>query len=186
MSFKALIQWWLVGSEHLQKTEQSRHELEMLQHWVFLTWWHTSHPNCPRGSLVFKQLQSSSRPTWSFLLQSIARSHASCVCLHGVTNKVLSISVVSRSIDPSSRQTTTKCNSKIWLEDPTPKRTLPKWCRHLTCKHFGESYKVKSKKSGMQQTCMSIFCWAPQWKDPPSLFLSLLRRGQKKQKGINA
>lgn len=181
VSFKAPMQW------RLQGLEQGRHELEMFQHWVLLTWWHRSHPKCPRGSLVFKELQNGSKPTWHVLLKSIALSHASCVGLHGVIDKLHSVSVVSHGIDPSPRQTTKKCNSKIWLEDPTPKRTLPKWCRCLPGSHFGKSYrfKLKKKKIGVQQTCMSICCWAPQWKDLLSLFLSLLR-GQKREKGINA
>lgn len=136
------------------------------------------HPKCSRGSLVFKDLQNGSTSTWS-LLKSIALSHASCVCLHDVMDKVTSINVESHRADSSSRQTAVKCNSKIWLEDPTPKRTLPKWCRHLPSSQFGETYRIRSKKYGMQQTCMSISCWASDGKDVPVLFLSVLRRGQR-------
>lgn len=74
---------------------------------------------------MFKDLQNGSAFTWS-LLKSIALSHASCVCLRGVMDKVSSVSVESHRADSSSRQTAVKHSSKIWLEDPTPKRTLPK------------------------------------------------------------
>lgn len=152
VSFKAPMQW------RLQGLEQGRHELEMFQHWVLLTWWHRSHPKCPRGSLVFKELQNGSKPTWHVLLKSIALSHASCVGLHGVTDKLHSVSVVSHGIDPSPRQTTKKCNSKIWLEDPTPKRTLPKWCRCLPGSHFGKSYRFKlKKKKNWRATNMHVY-----------------------------
>lgn len=51
-------------------------------------------------------------------LKSIALSHASCVCLRGVMDKVSSVSDESHRADSSSRQTAVKHNSKIWLEDP--------------------------------------------------------------------
>lgn len=40
-----------------------------------------------------------------------------------VSHKLPSMSGVAHVTDPSPRQTTKKCNSKIRLEDPTPKRT---------------------------------------------------------------
>ena len=136
------------------------------------------HPKCSRGSLVFKDLRSGSTPTWS-LLKSIALSHTSCVWLHGVVDKLPSISVESHRADSRSRQTAVKCNSKTWLEHPTLKRTLPTWCRHFPSSHFGETYRIRSKKCGMQQTCVSVSCWASDWKAVPVLFLSVLRMGQR-------
>lgn len=122
-------------------------------------------------------------------MSSLNLLHFPCirVCRCGVTDKLPSISIVSHGTDPSPRQTTKKCNSKIWLEDPTPKTILTKWWRCLPGSHFGKSYRIEFlKKSGVQQTCMSVYCWAPQWKYLWSLFLSLLRRGENKEKGINA
>lgn len=135
------------------------------------------HPKGSRGSLVFKDLQSGSTPTWS-LLKSIALSRTSCVCLHSVMDKLPSISVESHRADSRSRQTAVKCNSKTWLERPTPKRTLPTWCKHLPSSHFGETYRVRSKRRGMQ-TCVSVSCWASDWEAVPVLLLSVLRMGQR-------
>lgn len=81
-------------------------------------------------------------------VSSLNPLHFPCIlCLpHRATDKLPSISVVSHGIDLSPRQTTKKCNSKIWLEDPTPKRILTKWCRCLPGSHFGKSYRIKFKK----------------------------------------
>lgn len=158
----------------------------MFPYWVFFTWWHTSHPKYLRGSLVFKELQNGSKPTWSILLKSIALSHGSCVCLHTVMGEVPSISVVSYSIDPSSGQTTMKCNSKILLEDPTPKRTLPKWCRCLPDSHFGKSYTIKSIiiiKKIQHATHMHVyFLLGPTPKRSPIIVPFTSKKGAKNRK----
>lgn len=114
--------------------------------------------NVPRGSLVFKELRNGSKPTWRVLLKSIALS------MHPVSaarchRQATFHERVSHGIDPSPRQTTKKCNSKIWLEDPTPKRILTKWCRCLPGSHFGKSYRIKLKKKNLacnKHACLSI------------------------------
>lgn len=61
-----------------------------------------------------------------------------------------------------------------------PQRTLPERCSRLPSSYLGESYRIKSKKSVMQQTCVSISGGPQAEKDVPSLLLSLLSRGRKR------
>lgn len=109
-----------------------------------------------------------------------------CICHHGATDKLPSISVVSLGIDQSPRQKTKKCNSKIWLEDPTPKRILTKWCRCLPGSHFGKSYRIKFKKIWRATNMHVCLLLGPTMKRSLVFVLFTFKKRPKEREGINA
>lgn len=137
----------------------------MFQHCVFLIWWHTSHPKCPEVVLFSRSHRMAPKPLGASSFNAIALSQISCDSFHGVMDKVPAIP---------------RCGWRSYS-----KEVLAKRCKCLPGSHFGKSCRIKSKKSGMQVTHTSLFCWAPQCNDQPSLLFSLLGRGQKKQTWIH-